>query len=292
VDLIPVPFPGAGVVWDFAPISRTITSLSGNLTGQDFTAILLGDVSGNWSPSAGAPPSPRGGGSNGPKDPPPAVTLALRTVNTRSNGTEFWLLARAQESPIYSLDLVLSNRLTQGLAGLRSGAFAETMAMTSNTRDSNLVRVGLAGAVPLRGVGALLVLTLPGGQSNEVALVSALIQEGAVPVEVDPTGYSFDADSDGDGQTDWSEIRAGSMATDKRSVFALRAVTLERGGARKISWSAVAGRTYQVLFMPEGVGGEWQLLGAPVNAASQEASVLDEASALGTGRMYRVQLVE
>ncbi|HIP96038.1 MAG TPA: serine protease, partial [Anaerolineae bacterium] len=48
VDLITLPFPGAGVVWDFAPPSRAYANLNSDQTGQDFTAILLGDVSGNW----------------------------------------------------------------------------------------------------------------------------------------------------------------------------------------------------------------------------------------------------
>jgi hypothetical protein len=42
VDLITLPFPGAGVVWDFAPRTRTYAPLNSDQTGQDFTAVLLG----------------------------------------------------------------------------------------------------------------------------------------------------------------------------------------------------------------------------------------------------------
>lgn len=49
VDLIDVPFTGAGVVWDFSPSNISITSLNADLSEQDFTAILIGDVSGNWN---------------------------------------------------------------------------------------------------------------------------------------------------------------------------------------------------------------------------------------------------
>ena len=49
VDLIQLPFSGAGAVWKFNPDQRFYTSLEDNQTEQDFTAILLGDVSGNWT---------------------------------------------------------------------------------------------------------------------------------------------------------------------------------------------------------------------------------------------------
>lgn len=38
--------------WKFAPATRTYSSVTESLTGQDFTAILMGDVSGNWTAPA------------------------------------------------------------------------------------------------------------------------------------------------------------------------------------------------------------------------------------------------
>jgi len=38
--------------WKFTPANRTYTSVSGQQTGQNFSAILIGDVSGNWSTAA------------------------------------------------------------------------------------------------------------------------------------------------------------------------------------------------------------------------------------------------
>jgi hypothetical protein len=34
--------------WKFVPANRMYTSLGGNQTSQDFTAILVGETSGNW----------------------------------------------------------------------------------------------------------------------------------------------------------------------------------------------------------------------------------------------------
>ena len=52
VGLIDLPFQGAGKVWLFDPAERTYNTLNTDQTGQDFTAILLGDPSGNWSGQA------------------------------------------------------------------------------------------------------------------------------------------------------------------------------------------------------------------------------------------------
>src|SRR5690349_8149604 len=49
VGLINPPFPGAGQVWAFLPPDRNYDDLRNGQVGQDFIAILLGDVSRNWS---------------------------------------------------------------------------------------------------------------------------------------------------------------------------------------------------------------------------------------------------
>jgi len=38
--------------WIFVPTNRMYPSVNGNLTGQDFVALLMGEVSGNWTNSA------------------------------------------------------------------------------------------------------------------------------------------------------------------------------------------------------------------------------------------------
>lgn len=52
VGLIPVPFVEEGEIWEFDPPSRSFTLPGSPQSGQDFTAVLLGDPSGNW-PGAG-----------------------------------------------------------------------------------------------------------------------------------------------------------------------------------------------------------------------------------------------
>jgi len=45
------PFGSTGT-WKFIPVNRSYASVTGNATGEDFTALLMGDVTGNWTNSA------------------------------------------------------------------------------------------------------------------------------------------------------------------------------------------------------------------------------------------------
>jgi hypothetical protein len=35
--------------WIFTPTNRSYASVTGNITGEDFVALLMGDVSGSWT---------------------------------------------------------------------------------------------------------------------------------------------------------------------------------------------------------------------------------------------------
>lgn len=100
VDLIPLPFPGAGVIWTLAPASRAYSNLSANQTGQDFTAVLLGDISGNWSasPVAASVGTPAG-----------ALSLYLRGGRPDAAGfVTASLYLSSSETPVYSIDIALA----------------------------------------------------------------------------------------------------------------------------------------------------------------------------------------
>ncbi len=40
---------GSTANWLFTPANRNYASVTGNITGEDFVALLMGDVSGNWT---------------------------------------------------------------------------------------------------------------------------------------------------------------------------------------------------------------------------------------------------
>jgi len=59
-----VPGIGATATWRFTPVSRNYASVTGSITGENYTAVLMGEVSGNWTDSS---PSRSAFGRNGPE---------------------------------------------------------------------------------------------------------------------------------------------------------------------------------------------------------------------------------
>ncbi|MFN0279311.1 MAG: PQQ-dependent sugar dehydrogenase [Pyrinomonadaceae bacterium] len=59
--------PNVTGTWRFIPVNRTYASVSTNVTGEDYVALLMGEVSGNWANTA--PPSPT------PTPTPPQLTV-------------------------------------------------------------------------------------------------------------------------------------------------------------------------------------------------------------------------
>jgi hypothetical protein len=313
VGLITLPFPGAGVVWDFSPTNRTYANLSADLTGQDFQAILLGDVSGNWSPGGGSLAMVRGasaGATSGRTSVVasvdtnrrrPAVCsslapviLGLRTEAVGATGdNRVWLVVKAPAALMHSLDVVLAyDPATTLMKQIRLGPFGGTLAMASNTNEPGTVRVALAGALPLKGVGGLLIFELRDLGGSDLRILGASVNEGAVPVEINPGGAVFDQDSDGDGQTDWEEIQAGTDPNNKDSVFRIETVVPRADGSRVVRWSAVAGRQYRLQSKDFLFDADWREVGEVVVATGETASQIDGPAPEAGGCFYRVLLVK
>jgi hypothetical protein len=69
------PYGSAGT-WIFSPASRNYASVGGSVTGEDYTALLMGEVSGNWTSAAARVASGRGPERNSYINAP---TLAVKT---------------------------------------------------------------------------------------------------------------------------------------------------------------------------------------------------------------------
>jgi len=180
VELLTLPFPGAGTVWEFAPQNRSISNLNSNLTGQDFTALLIGDISGNWSPPLalqgnlaardlavvrvqGAPAIPDGIAT---------AVITLDPIDTQA----------------YSLDMVLSYNETQATPlSVDLGPAASGWLLATNLNQPGEVRMTLAGSLPIIESGEILtlrfVLSDP-TQSTPLDFTFGIIDEGAVPVQL------------------------------------------------------------------------------------------------------------
>ena len=178
VDLIPVPFPGAGQVWQFTPATHSYSDLAANKSGQDFTAILLGDPSGNWA-SAGS----RAAAGDSSTTP---LVLRLAPAEGAEVTTTLWIPAAT--SPVHAVDLALQ----------ATGAGVETVALAlepgvanwiqaANVLADGRIQLALAGAQPFAG-GALAVLhfTLKQPETGlTLTPIAAALDEAMVGVQIE-----------------------------------------------------------------------------------------------------------
>ncbi len=182
VDLITLPFPGAGVVWDFDPRTRSYTNLSSDVSGQDFTAVLLGDVSGNWSAGGNLSTSAVLAGA--------PVVLRVDSSRPDASGTvtaTVWLNPAGAQ--VYSLDLVLSYDPEMArVSAVEPGPLAAGLASSANPEQPGKVRVALAGALPVTQQGVLLRVRLQGREPARYVVITPTwgqVNEGAVPLRLE-----------------------------------------------------------------------------------------------------------
>jgi subtilisin family serine protease len=282
VGVISLPFPGAGKVWQFQPDSRSVPGLAGDLSGQDFTAILLGDISGNWDPNQllGTQPSS-------------PVTVALKTlVTTRPPATNVWLVLNSPDAVVYSIDLTLSyDPVATRVRSIQTGPLGQTFAIASNTNQPGIIRAALAGAVPLRGIGGMLLFDVGASPAANLQITNISINEGLITAQIDPGGASFEADTDGDGQSDWTEIRAGTDPLNPGQYLGIQNVIVNADGSRTIQVSSVAGKIYQLQYLDDLSASVWSNLGGELTAVSGAVLFRDPAPN-PVHRFYRIKLVE
>lgn len=104
-------------------------------------------------------------------------------------------------------------------------------------------------------------------------------------LERDGTG-----DFDGDGVSDGAEYLAGTAPTDKQSVLRVTEVENTVTG-RRITWTAIPGKTYQIQFKTDLHDVAWENLEGTVKAEAATGSKADETSDGAEQRFYRVLLV-
>jgi hypothetical protein len=174
-----LPFPGAGVVWEFEPPSRAYNPLNSNQTGQDFTGVLLGDVSGNWSSQE---PLLQLLSAN-------SIRYVLREFPPAPNRT---LLATLSVKPstqaVYSVDLILTYDPAKGTpTSVENGTGVLTWLKSINLSKPGEIRVAMASPTPITTDAVVLSLKFDLlGQANSVDLLAqhALINEQSA-LEID-----------------------------------------------------------------------------------------------------------
>lgn len=99
------------------------------------------------------------------------------------------------------------------------------------------------------------------------------------------------ADSDGDGMTDAQEIIAGTNSLNANSVFRTNGTTVAANGNVTVTWSAKAGKTYQIQRSDTPGFDNYTVVGDNISGVTPTTNFTDNNVPVGTARMfYRVQV--
>ncbi len=207
--LIPLPFPNAGIVWEFSPATRTYPELATTLTDQDFTAILLGDVSGNWSASA---PTSLIGSSGRDGETPTAAHVRLKPdattggnqsgIDLREAGGAMLALPSLDVAPgaevvvpititpsagagVTSAEITITfDPAVVSVSSVAAGALTPSWLLATNLGTPGVVRIAAAGAQAVSTPGEFLRLAFTAigtrGQTTALTVTRAELNEGAV----------------------------------------------------------------------------------------------------------------
>lgn len=174
--------------WVFSPVNNTHATVSNNITGEDYTALLIGDVSGNWADTGARPDK-----ANGPELPAtinaPRLTAPANADVIVPVGIEG---AKGKGIISYQFDLRYDPSVIKPSTDPVdvAGTVSRALTAVANSDEPGLLRVVIYGPMPIEGNGALLNLRFTAvGKPGEV---SPLTWEHIIFNEGDPQVTQMD----------------------------------------------------------------------------------------------------
>ena len=153
--VIQLPPTGSTGNWIFSPMNRTYASVNADISGEDYSALLMGEVSGNWSDSPSSRPAISGG-------PERSATVKLpRLVTPADNEVIIPVSVQgtADKGVIaYEFDLRYDPSVIQPQANPvdLAGTVSSRLTAVANAKEQGLLRVAVYGATPISGTGILM----------------------------------------------------------------------------------------------------------------------------------------
>ncbi|MBK8467292.1 MAG: hypothetical protein IPL32_15855 [Chloracidobacterium sp.] len=175
-----------------SPTSRTYPSIASNIIGDDYIGLLIGDVTGNWTPSAARPAAVRqltvGSG------PEKGIAVELPNVVSASD-KEIVVPVNvdgiADKGVIsYEFDLRYDPSVLQPSADVVdvSGTLSPGLSVVTNAAEPGLLRVVVYGAMPIDENGVLLNLRFTAigapGSGSPITFERIMFNEGDTQVSV------------------------------------------------------------------------------------------------------------
>ena len=145
--------------WRFIPVSRNYPWVTSSLAGEDYTALLFGEVSGNWTNTGARPVGTRQAAAAGDSDSGSGPernsgVAAPRLVIPADNEVLIPVsVERAADKGIisYEFDLRYDPTVIQPLADSVDveGTVSRGLSVVTNAEESGLLRVVMYGALPI-----------------------------------------------------------------------------------------------------------------------------------------------
>ena len=149
---VSMPVTGNAGAWLFGPPSRTYSSVTSSISGEDYAALLMGDVSGNWDTTMSR--SARGPEKEASVSAPHVVTATDNEVVIPVNIT-----GAADKGVIsYEFDLRYDPAVIQPQANVADLAksLSSDLSVVVNAQTPGLLKVAVYGPTPISGNGVLL----------------------------------------------------------------------------------------------------------------------------------------
>lgn len=147
---------GSSGTWKFVPVSRAYANVNTNQTGQDYDALLMGDVTGNWFDPGATLRQATFARTGKP------VSVTLPNVSA-SRGSEVVVPVNISDSTdkgilSYEFDLAYDPAVLEPQQNPTdaSQTLSDGRVVTVNPRTPGLLKVVVFGALPISGEGALL----------------------------------------------------------------------------------------------------------------------------------------
>ncbi len=171
--------------WVFQPPNRIYSDITTNITGQDYTALLMGEVSGNWTNSGARPFHSRPYAANGGPE-----GIAVELPNLRSSvGRNIVIPVNARglakKNVIsYEFELKYNPNVLQPFVDVAhlNGTASRGLSVVTNVTEPGLVRVVVYGPMPIQHDGVLLNLRFTtvgsAGSISPLVLERIMLNEG------------------------------------------------------------------------------------------------------------------
>ncbi|MBK8465046.1 MAG: hypothetical protein IPL32_04375 [Chloracidobacterium sp.] len=158
---------GSTSTWRFTPTNRNYASVTSSISGEDFSALLMGEVSGNWNNTGARPAGTVNSGQSivdsddncGEAEPITITAQQVLTAAEKEIVVPVTVEGIADKGVIsFEFDLRYDPSVMQPLVEAVdvSGTVSHGLSVVTNAMEPGLLRVVVYGAYPIDGDGVLL----------------------------------------------------------------------------------------------------------------------------------------